>query len=103
MSEREDGFSTETPPIRKHVISKLANYLQRSNERSALIKKITTRNEQLLMKEEEKLDEIDMFFRGLAITTKKFPIKGRIKAKKKIFALISELEKYLVSEQPVYT
>lgn len=35
------------------------------------------------MKEEEKLDEIDMLFRGLAITTKKFPIKGRIKAKKK--------------------
>lgn len=53
------------------------------NERNELIKKIQARNEQLLTRAEEKLDEIDMFFRGLAITAKKFPSKGRIEAKKK--------------------
>jgi len=36
------------------------------------------------MREEEKLDEIDMFFRGLAITATKFS-KGKIEAKKKIY------------------
>lgn len=54
------------------------------------------------MKEEDKLDEIDMFFRGLAITAKKFPNKRRIETKRKIFALMTELEeKYLVQEQPI--
>jgi len=82
VSDRETSLSTETPPTKKskHIP---AQYLQRSNERNELIKKIQARNDQLLMREEEKLDEIDMFFRGLAITAKKFPCKGRIEAKKK--------------------
>lgn len=86
-NEREDSLLPEIPPVKKHNVSKSkhipAQYLQRSNERNALIKKIQSQNEQLLMKEVEKLDDIDMFFRGLAITTKRFPTKGRIEAKKK--------------------
>lgn len=97
----------ETPPVVKRNTSKPkhtpAQYIQRSNERNALIQKIQARNEQLLMKESEQLDEIYMFLRGLALTTKKFPSKGRIEAKKKIFTLMTELEeKYLVAEQPIY-
>jgi len=34
------------------------------------------------MREEQKLDEIDMFFRDLAIRAKKFPSKGEIEATK---------------------
>jgi len=43
------------------------------------------------MKGSGQLDENDMFFRGLALTTKKFPSKGRIEAKKKIFTLTGSL------------
>jgi len=101
FSDRENSLSTETPPSKKSKYIP-AQYLQRSNERNELIKKIQARNEQLLTREEEKLDEIDMFFRGLAITAKKFPGKGRIEAKKKIFAIMAELEeKYLIQEQPI--
>lgn len=82
VSHRETGLSTETPPTKKSKYIP-AQYLQRPNERNELIKKIQARNDQFLMREEEKLDEIDMFFRVLAITVKKFPSKGRIEAKKK--------------------
>lgn len=103
ISDRENSLTTEIPPTKKSkYMPGVGQYLQRSNERTELIKKIQARNEQLLMREEEKLDDIDMFLRGLAITAKKFPSKGKIEAIKKIFALMTELEeKYLVQEQPI--
>lgn len=65
-SEIEDVLLPETPPVVKPIISKPkhtnAQYIQRSNERNALIQKIQARNEILLMKGSEQLDKIDMFF-----------------------------------------
>lgn len=65
-SEWEDSLLAETPPITKlrylifpnqDIYPISAQYFKLSNERNALIQKIQARNEQLLMKEEEKLDE----------------------------------------------
>jgi len=64
--------------------------------------KIQEQNEQLL-KREDSLDEIDMFFKTLAMTVKKLPSAGKIEAKAKMFALMTDLEqKYSVPEQAPY-
>lgn len=55
------------------------------------------------MKSKDDFDEIDMFFKTLAITVKKCPSAGKFDAKVKMFALMTDLEqKYLVPEQPTY-
>lgn len=59
-------------------------------------------NKQILDKNDENLDELDLFFKTMAITAKKLPPKGILEAKKKIFSLMTQLEeKYLLDEQPV--
>jgi len=56
-------------------------------------------NTQILEKKQDSLDELDLFFKTMAVTAKKLPTKGKLEAKKKIFSLMSELEeKYLVDE-----
>lgn len=76
-------------------------FTKRSEERNLLIKKIQEQNEQLLKREADNFDEIDMFFKTLAMTVKKFPNAGKMEAKVKMFFLITELEqKYSNLESP---
>lgn len=67
-------------------------FTKRSEERNLLIKKIQEQNEKLLKREADNFDEIDMFFKTLAMMVKKFPNAGKIEAKVKMFSLITELE-----------
>jgi len=52
-------------------------YIKRSNERNLIIQKIQAQNEQILMKEDKQLDEVDMFFKTLALTAKIFSSQGK--------------------------
>jgi len=94
------------PATKKRGISKTKKnedaFTKRAEERNLLIMKIQEQNEQLL-KREDSLDEIDMFFKTLAMTVKKLPSAGKIEAKAKMFALMTDLEqKYSVPEQAPY-
>lgn len=93
------------PVTKKRDISKTKTedaFTKRAEERNLLIMKIQEQNEHLL-KKEDNLDEIDMFFKTLAMTVKKLPSAGKIEAKAKMFALMTELEqKYSVPEQAPY-
>ncbi|XP_050547935.1 uncharacterized protein LOC126909544 [Daktulosphaira vitifoliae] len=106
LCEAANSLPTETL-IRKRCISKSKNvadlFVNNSEERSLLIKKIMNQNEKLLEKKEESFDELDLFFKTMAVTVKKLPIKGQLDAKRKIFSLMTELEeKYLLDEQPIH-
>lgn len=75
--------------------------IKRSNERNLIIKQIQAQNAQILMKEDHQLDDMDMFFKTLALTAKKFPSQGKRETKVRMFALMAELEeKYSVPEKP---
>lgn len=77
-------------------------FTKRAEERNLLIMKIQELNEHLL-KREDNFDKIDMFFKTLAMTVKKLPSAGKIEAKAKMFALMTDLEqKYSVLEQAPY-
>lgn len=93
-------FSKERGPTK----NKMADlFIKRSNERNLLIKKIQDQNEQILMKQNNQLDDMDLFFKSLALTAKKFPSQGKREAKVRIFALMAELEeKYSAPEQPIH-
>lgn len=66
--------------------------------------KIQEQNEHLL-KREDNFDEIDMFYKTLAMAVKKLPSAGKIEAKAKMFALmtdsIPEQAPYPLSIQPL--
>lgn len=75
--------------------------MNKSEERNLLIKQIMDQNKQILEKKEQSFDELDLFFKTMAVTAKKLPTKGRLEAKTKIFSLMTKLEeKYLLDEQP---
>lgn len=77
-------------------------FINRSNERNLLIKQIQSQNEQILMNVNHELDDMDMFFKTLALTAKKFPSQGKRETKVGMFALMAELEeKYSVPENPI--
>jgi len=94
-------FSKERGPTK----NKMADlFIKRSNERNLLIKKIQDQNEQILMKQNNQLNDMDLFFKSLALTAKKFPSQGKREAKVIIFALMAELEeKYSAPEQPIHS
>lgn len=76
--------------------------IKRSNERNLLIKQIQAQNAQIIMKENHQLDDMDMFFKILALTAKKFSSQGKRETKVRKFALMAELEeKYSVPEKPI--
>lgn len=94
------------PATKKRGMSKTKKiedaFTKRAEERNLLIMKIQEQNEHLL-KREDNFDEIDMFFKTLAMTVKKLPSAGKIEAKAKMFALMTDLEqKYSVPEQAPY-
>ena len=54
------------------------------------------------MKEDHQLDDMDMFFKILALIIKKIPSQGKCETKVRIFALMANLEeKYSVLEKPI--
>lgn len=59
-------------------------------------------NKEILDKNEDNVDELDLFFKSMSARAKKWPTKGKLEAKRKIFSLMTELEEnYLLYEQPV--
>lgn len=67
------------------------------------IQKVQDKNKQLLEKEAN-MNELDLFFKTIAVTAKKLLIKKKLEAKIKIFAFMNELEeKYLVTEQLIHS
>lgn len=53
-------------------------YVKRMNDRTALINSIQAQNEAILGK--ESTDEIDLFFKSIAISVKKLPPRGKREA-----------------------
>jgi len=90
---RKRGF-----PKSKRVADLLTN---NSKERYSIIKQMMDQNKEIFNRKEDDVDELDLFFKSMAATAKKLPTKGKLEAKRKIFSLMSELEKkYLIYEQP---
>jgi hypothetical protein len=70
------------------------DYVKRAMGRTAIINSIQTQNQAILNREAD--DEIDFFFKSMAISVKKLPAKGKTEAKLQILTLVSQLEqKYL--------
>lgn len=62
-------FSNECGPTK----NKMADlFIKISNERNLMIKKKQNQSEQILMQQNNQLDDMDMFFKSLALTAKKF-------------------------------
>jgi len=62
---------------------------KRSKERDAIFASIHSQQEKLL---NTKDDDVDLFFKSITETVKKFPRKGISEAKLKVLTLVSELE-----------
>lgn len=63
--------------------------ISRSNERNLILKQIQAQNEQIIIKENHKLgdmDDMDMFFKTLTLTAKKFPSQGKSETKVRMFS-----------------
>lgn len=58
--------------------------MKKSEERYMLMKKIQDQNKHILEKERN-IDELDLFFKTMAVTAKKLQIEGKLEAKVKIF------------------
>lgn len=106
--EKKDEVCYETEdnsPIQTFSKKRNVRYVhKKSNERLLLAKKIHAQNEQMSMKEKNQLDDIDMFFKYLALTIKNFPSQGKREAKVKLFAVMVELEeKYSVPENTIHS
>lgn len=70
-------------------------YVKRMNDRTAIINSIQAQNEAILGRESS-TDEIDLFFKSIAISVKKLPSRGKNEAKLSILSLVTQLEeKYL--------
>lgn len=86
--EATNDLPTETS-TRKRGFSKsksVANLLMNnSEERYSLIKQIMDQNKEILDKKEDNVDELDLFFKSMAVTAKKLPTRGKLEAKRKIF------------------
>lgn len=76
------------------------DFVKRTNERTAIINNLQAQNQAILNKEAS-TDEIDMFFKSMALSVKKLPPSGRTEAKFQVLTLVSHLEdKYLNATQP---
>lgn len=103
----EPNFETNAPSTSKSYAGKrirsnadnLAVVLaKRSKERDALFANIHSQQEKILSIKD---DDVDLFFKSIAETVKKFSKKGISEAKLKVLTLVSELEeKYDVPEIP---
>lgn len=79
----------------KHGKRSRANYekiekVKRMNDRTAIIHVIQAQNQAILAR--EATDEIDLFFKSIAISVNKLPARGKTEAKLKILTLVTQLE-----------
>lgn len=86
-----EGFSYAGQRIRSKKDNMTVILAKRTAERTKLIEKIQNQNEEILNAKKCE-DEIDLFFKSLAITVKKLPRQGIIEAKLRALTLVSELE-----------
>ncbi|KAL5239511.1 hypothetical protein ACI65C_006921 [Semiaphis heraclei] len=77
---------------------------KRAKDRNTIIETIEKQNEKILNLHNTEEDDVDFFFKSLAITIKKLPNKGINEVKIKSLALVTEIEeKYSAPEQPRIT
>lgn len=80
-----------------------SEYVKRMNDRTAIINSLQAQNEAILGRESS-TDEIDLFFRSIAISVNKLPPRGKTEAKLSILSLVAQLEdKYLGDAGVQYT
>lgn len=97
----QDSTQPHTTAKRMKSKNDILNYPKRSNERTAIINSIQSQNEYLLARENS-VDDVDIFFKSIAMTVKKFPPKGIIEAKLQALTLVSNLqEKYPLGEPTI--
>lgn len=77
---------------------------KRAKDRNTIIETIEKQNEKILNYHKTEEDDVDFFFKSLAVTVKKLPNKGINEVKIKSLALVTEIqEKYSAPEQPRIT
>lgn len=82
---------------RSRTVYEKLDYVKRENDRIAIMNSIQTQNQSIL--DRESADEIDLFFKSIAMSVKKLPAKGKTEAKLKILSTVAQLEdKYLVGD-----
>lgn len=86
-----EGFSYAGQRIRSNKDKMAVMLAKRMAERKQLLEKIQKQNEDILNAKNSE-DEVDLFFKSLAMTVKKLPPKGIIEAKLKALTMVSELE-----------
>lgn len=92
-TELENNLITEKTKLLKE--KKPTKKLKQNEELDSLFKKSNEERQQILnaiSKVEEDEDSIDAFFKKMALTVKSFPQNLKIKAKKEVFNIITELE-----------
>lgn len=93
MSSKKRGFSKPR---------KDADLLMnKSEEPIKRIKQTTEQNKQILEKEGDDLEDVDLFFENIAVIVKRFSAKRKVLAKLKMYLLIAELlEEDDINKQP---
>lgn len=98
--DKDDEKTTNSPRYIRSKQDKLAVILAtRSAEQKKLIEAIQSQNETILNKKMNEDDDIDLFFKSLAKTVKKLPIKGINEVKLKTLALVAETEEKYAAQQ----
>lgn len=87
--DKVDKEATHTEKRSRSKPEKL-DYVKRVKERTAIINSIQAQNQAILNREAD--DEIDLFFKSMAISVKKLPARGKTEAKLQILSLVSKLE-----------
>lgn len=92
----QDKDSPGCSPVDKRARSKVDKLsvlvTKRAEERNRTIKRIEEQNQLILNAEKHKDDDIDLFFKSLALTVKKLPKAAIKEAKLKALIMVNELE-----------
>ncbi|KAL4120164.1 hypothetical protein QTP88_012894 [Uroleucon formosanum] len=89
----ENEKTTDSPQRIRSKQDKLAVILAtRNEEQKKLIAAIQSQNETILNRKMNEDDDINLFFKSLAMTVKKLPTKGINEVKMKTLALVAEAE-----------
>lgn len=89
----ENEKTTDSPQRIRSKQDKLAVILAtRNEEQKKLIAAIQSQNETILNRKMNEDDDIDLFFKSLAMTVKKLPTKGINEVKMKTLVLVAKAE-----------
>lgn len=99
-SHELSGCSSEGKRVRSKTDNLKLLLAKAAKDRNSIIESIQKQNEQILSSKNIEEDDVDLFFKSLALTVKKLPNKGINEIKIRTLALVTEIQDKYSAPQP---